>query len=209
MSRRTIPAMSDTSNLGERKRRFPDPSESDTEEDADFDISDEQKLDDIRRRLDQIQYPVSADPVSDSEDDEIPGDRARPVNQGREPVPKKMKKVTICQECNNKDYGKNIDRHMMTHLPSDSPEKMKWRKHTNDTQGAWATTEYKTNENHRLAKILRSTKRNNEIAKTKNGVEVVALQEFACCKIPGSPSCSCRLDAQSQNDERVSDCMLL
>jgi hypothetical protein len=206
MSRRTIPAMSDTSNL-ERKRRFPDPSESDTEEDADFDISDEQKLDDIVRRLD-IQYPVSADPVSDSEDDDIPGDRPSPVNQGREEAPKKMKKVTICQEC-EKDYGKNFDRHMLTHLPDDSPEKIEWRKHTNDKQGVWATKEYNTNEKHRLAKILRSTKRNNEIAKTKNGVEVVALQEFACCKIPGSPSCSCRLDAQSQNDERVSDCMLL
>jgi hypothetical protein len=168
MSHRKIPDMSDTSNLGERKRRFPDPvSESDTEDDADFDF-------DIY--------------------DEIPGDRPRLVNQGREPVPKKMKAVTICHKCKI-DYGKNLGRHMKTHLPNDSPEKMEWLAHKQQYQGEWSRHKYGGNEEHKLAKRAQS-KNNRAIAKTKNGVEVVALQ-------------ACRLDAQSQNDERVSDCMLL
>jgi hypothetical protein len=197
--------MSDTSNLGERKRRrldaFPDPvSESDTEDDDDFAISGE------RKRLDAFPDPVSE---SDSEDDEVL-DRSKWGSLGRDiPVSKKMKKGTICQEC-KKDYGKNLGRHMKTHLPSDSPEKMKWLAHKQQYQGGWSRQKYGENEEHRLAKRAQS-KRNNEIAKNRNGGEVVALQEFACCKILGScaPSCSCRLDAQSQNDERASDCILL
>jgi hypothetical protein len=143
-------------------------SESDSEDDEVWDSSTMTVVGRDTENMNDM--PVSE---SDSEDDEIPSDRTTWVNQGR--YPEKMKKVTICQECNNKDYGRNIDRHMRTHLPDDSPEKMAWRKHTNETQGAWANTRYNENELFSSDKKCRSRRDKENIKCIKEGRERVPV----------------------------------
>jgi hypothetical protein len=112
----------------------------------------------------------------DEEFDDSPSHRRdRDQEYGRDDSPspskkmKKMKKGTICQEC-KKDYGTNLNRHMKTHLPDDSPEKIAWKAKINPIQAEWHREHYHNNSEHQKSEKLRSVRNNFNTNCDKRGL---------------------------------------
>jgi hypothetical protein len=85
---------------------------------------------------------------------------------------KKMKKETICKFCGN-SYGKNFNRHMKTHLPDDSPEKIEWKAKINPQQAAWHKDNYQNNPEFKESEKLRSAKNNENAYLNSQGLPPV------------------------------------
>jgi hypothetical protein len=113
--------------------------------------------------------------ASHRRDDEFDDSDRRDREQGYGSPSKKMKKMkkgTICPLC-EKEQGSNLSRHMMTHLPDDSPVRIAHKAKINPIQAAWHKGEYHNNPEFEEREKLRSVTHNENNRLGKIGLPPV------------------------------------